>query len=158
MKRAIKNHLWDFTWLVVMVVVGLGTAGYILTKERLRLPFLSQSQYTLNADFTTGKAVTPGQGQTVNISGVQVGDIGGVKLQDGIAVVQLNIDTKYRHLIHENATALLRPRTGLEDMFVELDPGSSAAPVAPSGYTIPLSNTMPTVEADEILSSLDADR
>jgi phospholipid/cholesterol/gamma-HCH transport system substrate-binding protein len=156
-KRAIKSHLGDFAAIVVLLVLSLVVAGYIVTKERLRLPFLSSSEYTLNADFTTGKAVTPGQGQTVNISGVQVGEISGVTLKNGMAVVKLSIDQKYRHLIHQNATALLRPRTGLEDMFLELDPGSSPAPVAKSGFTIPLSNTMPTIEADEVLSSLDAD-
>ncbi|HLJ04336.1 MAG TPA: MlaD family protein [Solirubrobacteraceae bacterium] len=157
MRRAIKNHIGDFAAIVALLVLSLAVAGYILTNERLRLPFLSSSQYTLNAAFTTAKAVTPGQGQTVNISGVQVGEIGGVQLKDGVAIVQLKIDSKYRKMIHENATALLRPRTGLEDMFVELQPGAGPSPVAPSGYTIPLSNTMPTIEADEILSSLDAD-
>ena len=42
-------------------------------------------------------------------------------------------------------------------MFVELSPGIGNAPVAKSGYTIPVSNTMPVVNLDEILSSLDAD-
>ena len=101
--------------------------------------------------------MTPGQGQTVRISGVQVGLIGKVTLKNGEAVVQMNIDPKYKHLIHTNATALLRPRTGLEDMFVELSPGPASAPVAKPGYTIPVSNTMPDVNLDEILSSLDAD-
>lgn len=157
MKRAIKTHISDFVAIVALLIVAVLVAGYILTQERLRLPFISQNQYSINAEFTTAKSVTPGQGQTVDISGVRVGEIAGVKLRDGVAVVKLNIDSKYRHLIHRNATALLRPRTGLEDMFVELNPGSSPAPVARSGYTIPLSNTMPTIEADEVLSSLNAD-
>ncbi|HZU40802.1 MAG TPA: MlaD family protein [Solirubrobacteraceae bacterium] len=157
MKRAIKTHAGDFAAIVALLVLSLFVAGYIVIHERLRLPFISASQYSINADFTTAKAVTPGQGQTVDISGVQVGQIGAVTLKDGVAVVRLDIDQKYKHLIHENATALLRPRTGLEDMFVELNPGRGPSPVAPSGYTIPVSNTMPTIEADEVLSSLNAD-
>jgi len=87
----------------------------------------------------------------------QVGQIGDVQLKNGIAVVKLAIDEKYKHVIHQNATALLRPRTGLKDMFVEVDPGTSSSPVAKAGYTIPVSNTLPDVNSDEILASLDSD-
>ena len=56
---------------------------------------------------------------------MQIGEIGGVTLKNGIAVVSMDIDQQYKHLIHTDATALLRPRTGLKDMFIELNPGSS---------------------------------
>jgi phospholipid/cholesterol/gamma-HCH transport system substrate-binding protein len=88
---------------------------------------------------------------------VQVGQLGAVTLKNGIATVQMQIDQKYRHLIHTDATAVARPRTGLQDMFIEVSPGSPKAPIAPAGYTIPVSNTMPEVNVDEILASLDAD-
>jgi phospholipid/cholesterol/gamma-HCH transport system substrate-binding protein len=159
-KRAIKTHLKDFLAIIALVIMSVLVAGYILTNERLALPFLSPSQYTINADFTEAKAVTPGQGQTVNISGVKVGEISGVSVKNGTAVVQMSIDQKYRHLIHQDATALLRPRTGLEDMFVELTPSvgtNDRTPIAKSGYTIPLSNTLPNIESDEVLSALNSD-
>src|SRR5512135_3106852 len=105
----------------------------------------------MNAEFSTAQAVTPGQGQTVRVSGVQIGDIGSVSLKNGMAIVQMEIDQKYKHLIHTDATALLRPRTGLKDMFIELDPGSKKAPIAKPGFTIPVSNTLPDVNVDEIL-------
>jgi phospholipid/cholesterol/gamma-HCH transport system substrate-binding protein len=93
----------------------------------------------------------------VRVSGVQIGEIGKVTLKNGEAIIQMQIDDKYKHLIHTDATALARPRTGLQDMFIELNPGSKTAPIAKAGYTIPLSNTLPEVNVDEILSSLDAD-
>jgi phospholipid/cholesterol/gamma-HCH transport system substrate-binding protein len=156
-KRAIKTHMGDFVALVGLLILSVVVAGYVLSHERLRFPFIESSPYTINAEFSTAQAVTPGQGQTVRVSGVQVGDIGKVSLKDGMAVVQLDIDKKYKRLIHQNATALLRPRTGLKDMFVELNPGTSGAPVAKAGYTIPVSNTLPDINTDEILSSLDSD-
>ena len=45
---------------------------YILGHERLHLPFVNQPM-TINAEFSTAQAVTPGQGQYVTISGVQIG-------------------------------------------------------------------------------------
>ena len=157
MKRAIKTHLTDFTAILVLVVAALAVAAYILNHERLRFPFIQSAPFTMNAAFSTAQAVTPGQGQSVRVSGVQIGSIGGVSLHDGTAVVQMQIDPSYKHLIHTDATALLRPRTGLQDMFIELNPGSGRAPVARPGFTIPVSNTLPQVNLDEILASLDSD-
>ena len=155
---AIRKHWKDFAAIVALLLITVGIAGYILSNERLRFPW-EPSPFTINASFATAQAVTPGQGQSVRVSGVQIGLVGKVTLKNGEGVVQMDIDPKYKHLIHTDWSALLRPRTGLDDMFIELSPGPTGdhAPVAPSGYTIPVSNTMPVVNLDEILSSLDAD-
>jgi phospholipid/cholesterol/gamma-HCH transport system substrate-binding protein len=52
---------------------------------------------------------------------------------------------------------LLRPKTGLKDMIVEMNPGTKAAGALPEGGTIPIQNTAPDVNLDEVLSSLDSD-
>ena len=157
MKRAILAHQRDFMAIIVLVALSVVVGAYILGHERLRFPFFATSVYNLNAEFETAQAVTPGQGQSVRVSGVQIGEISGVSLKNGVAIVNMQIDQKYRSLVHENATALLRPRTGLKDMFVELDPGRSPSPVVPDNFTIPVSNTNPDVDVDEILDSLDSD-
>jgi phospholipid/cholesterol/gamma-HCH transport system substrate-binding protein len=159
MKRAIRTHLKDFAAIAALVLLSIVVAGYVLVRQGLRLPFVESSQFTLNAELSTAQAVTPGQGQSVRVSGVQIGDIGGVTLRNGIALVRMDIDSQYRDVVHRDWTALLRPRTGLKDMFIELSPpaGGSRAPVAPRGYTIPVANTLPDVNLDEILASLDAD-
>ena len=51
---------------------------------------------------------------------------------------------------------LLRPRTGLQDMTIEIDPGTSGEPLE-EGATIPLAQTEPNVQPDQILASLDGD-
>src|ERR1700716_3234995 len=122
---------------MALLVLSVLVAGYILSHERLRFPFIQSTPFTLNAEFSTAQAVTPGQGQTVRISGVQIGEIGNVTLKNGMAEVQMNIEDKYKHVIHQNWTALLRPKTGLKDMFIELSPGRGPSPVAKAGYTIP---------------------
>jgi phospholipid/cholesterol/gamma-HCH transport system substrate-binding protein len=157
MKRAIKTHIVDFAAILVLLLLSVAVAGYILNHERFRFPFIQSSPITLNAQFSTAQAVTPGQGQSVRVSGVQIGEIGNVTLKNGIATVQMQIDQQFKHLIHTDATALLRPKTGLKDMFIEVDPGSRSAPVAKAGFTIPVSNTDPDIDVDEILASLDSD-
>jgi phospholipid/cholesterol/gamma-HCH transport system substrate-binding protein len=157
MKRAIKTHATDFAAIIVLLVLSVVVAGYILNHEGLRFPFIESSPFTINAEFSTAQAVTPGQGQSVRVSGVQIGTVGGVTLKNGVAIVQMDIDSQYKGVIHQNWSALLRPKTGLKDMFIELSPGRGSSPVAKPGYTIPVANTLPDIDVDEILGSLDAD-
>ena len=64
----------------------------------------------------------------------------------------MDIDQEYKDLVHTDATALLRPKTGLKDMFIDLEPGRGDAPVAKEGFTIPIRATQPDVNPDEILA------
>jgi len=158
MRRAIVKHRTDFAALVSLIVVAGGVAFYVLQHQRLRFPFLEEKPFVLKGEFETAQAVTPGQGQTVRVSGVRIGDIGKVELRrTGRAVITMEIDRKYEDLIHTDATALLRPKTGLKDMFVEVLPGSHDRPVAKHESTIPVRSTLPDVNPDEFLASLDRD-
>ncbi len=121
--------------LVVAATVGI----YILENQRLRFPLLEDKPFQLKAEFATAQAVTPGQGQTVRVSGVRIGDIAKTELEDGRAIITMDLDREYDELVHTDATALLRPKTGLKDMFIELNPGTTDAPVADEGWTIPVS-------------------
>jgi phospholipid/cholesterol/gamma-HCH transport system substrate-binding protein len=156
-KRAIRAHLTDFVAVIGLLVVALGVSYVILQNQRLRIPLLEPEPYVLKAEFTTGQAVTAGQGQTVRVAGVRIGDIGKVELKDGRAVIEMQLDQEYKDLVHADASALLRPKTGLKDMFVDLGPGTDEAPLATEGFTIPLRATQPDVNPDEIYSALDRD-
>ena len=126
-KRAIREHLRDFIAIGVLAVLAIVTTSVILVRQQANfpswLPILGQSHFELKAEFSSSQAVTPGQGQTVDLSGVKIGSVQGVNLESGRAVVTMNIDPKYAPLIHTDASLLLRPRTGLQDMTIEIDPG-----------------------------------
>jgi phospholipid/cholesterol/gamma-HCH transport system substrate-binding protein len=156
-RTAIRKHLKDFLAVVGLVLIAGGVSVYILGKQRLRFPFVQQKPFVINAEFQTAQAVIAGQGQTVRVSGVRIGDIGAVKLKDGRAIVRMDIERKYADMIHTDATALLRPKTGLKDMFIQLDPGTDSAPVVKEKWTVPIDATTPDVNPDEILSTLDSD-
>jgi phospholipid/cholesterol/gamma-HCH transport system substrate-binding protein len=153
-KRAIAAHRVDFAAIAVLVVAAIGVTIYILEHQPSFV--FGQSYYTVQAPFTTAAAVTAGQGQAVTIAGVQVGQVGGVTLRDGQAVVTMNIYKQYAP-IYRDATVLLRPRTPLKDMYLELDPGSRNAGRVPDGGSLSIANTQPDVDLSEILSSLDSD-
>jgi len=154
---AIKKNLGNFAAIIGLIVIAAGVSLYILNEQRLRLPFVEPKPFQLKAEFSTAQAVVAGQGQTVRVAGVRIGDIGGVELKNGHAVIRMDIDKQYKGLVHTNATALLRPKTGLKDMFVDLQPGGGDAPAAQAGFTIPIRATQPDVNPDEVLSVLDTD-
>ncbi|WP_372789431.1 MlaD family protein [Paraconexibacter sp.] len=157
MKRAIRKYAKDFASVIGLMIIAAVVGGYILSNQRLRFPIFEDAPFVLKAEFSTAQAVTPGQGQTIRVSGVRIGDISKVELRDGIAVVTMDIDKKFDRLVRTDARALLRPKTGLKDMFVELTPGTKRAPVAKENWTIPVANTLPDVNPDEVFAALDAD-
>jgi phospholipid/cholesterol/gamma-HCH transport system substrate-binding protein len=160
MRAAIRKHSRDFAFIVGLVVIALIVGGYILTKQRFTLPhgvpLVGSDFVTYTAELQSAQSVTPGQGQTAQVAGVDVGEISNVDLVNGRAVVTMKIRRKFTP-IYTDATALLRPKTGLNDMVLQLAPGSKRSGEAPAGFTIPVSQTLPNVNFDEILGALDTD-
>jgi phospholipid/cholesterol/gamma-HCH transport system substrate-binding protein len=160
MTTAIRKHWRDFAAILGLILVATLVASVILSNQRLTLPgwvpFIGKDFYEIEAELSTAQAVTPGQGQTVNIAGVEVGEIKSVKLENGRAIIGLKIEPKYDR-VYKDASVLLRPKTGLKDMVAELTPGTAAAGRLPDGGRIPVSQTLPDVNLDEILAALDAD-
>ena len=93
----------------------------------------------------------------MNIAGIKVGDITGVDARGRPGRGDDGGRQRPAGLIKEDAALLLRPKTGLNDMVIEVDPGSRGSENIEEGATIPLASTQPNVNPDEILASLDAD-
>ena len=155
MRRAVGKNLRPFLLVVALMAIGTGVAAYILAHQRLRFPVLEEEPVKLSMSLPTAQAVTPGQGQTVRVSGIQIGEIGKVRLDEGHAVVELLVNPKYEGLIRQDATTLMRPKTSLKDMFLEVDPGRGR-PLR-EGDALPLRNALPDVNPDEFLAMLDTD-
>jgi len=155
LKDAIRRNLPRFLLLIAFMAVGLSVGAYIVAHQRLRFPLIEEEPITLKAQLPTAQAVTPGQGQTVRVSGVQIGEIGEVELVDGRPVVEMKIDPEYEGLVTDRATALLRPKTSLKDMFLELDPGRGRP--LEEGEMLDVSQTIEDVHPDQVLRMLDAD-
>lgn len=158
-----KRRLWVQTrrygghLVMVLVLMALGTAAgfVILINQRLPSPF--QSYYSLNGAFTTAAAVVPGLGEPVNVAGVRVGEINGTSLQNGQAIIHMQIDPSQLPRIYRDAQADLVPKTPLKDMEVDIWPGHRSAGVMPRGSTIPVSQTLSPIDSDEVLAALDGD-
>ena len=155
MRLAIKKHWSSFALLTGIAVIACAVAVYILSQQDFRFPLVEESPKRIQVELSNAQAVQPGQGQTVRVAGIEVGRIGDVELEDGVAVVDLEIDRRYEKLIRQDATVLLRPKTALKDMFIEVDPGTGE--VLDEGERIPAANSLPDIDPDEIYAALDED-
>ncbi|HLM37102.1 MAG TPA: MlaD family protein, partial [Gaiellaceae bacterium] len=159
MKRAIKKYRKDFTAVIGVMLLSIGVLGYIISQQdaRPRIPVLEGKPFILQIELADARAVVPAQGQKITVAGVQIGKVQGIELQEGKAIVMAHLDPRYKGLVREDATALLRPKTGLKDMFLEIDPGSRSARPLDEMERIPVANTAPDVDPDEVLEALDSD-
>jgi phospholipid/cholesterol/gamma-HCH transport system substrate-binding protein len=160
-REQIERYRSAFIAVVVMFAFAIFTGGYILAHENLHLPgwvpVIGKSYFKLKGEFQTAQALTPGQGQAVTIAGAKVGEIESVELHNGVAGVTMKITPKYARYIYRDATMLMRPKTGLQDMTVEVNPGTPSAGKLHSGELLPLSQTAPNINFDEFLAGLDAE-
>jgi phospholipid/cholesterol/gamma-HCH transport system substrate-binding protein len=155
MMAVLRKNFLALLPLLGLAAIGLVVGTYILANQRLRFPIVEEEPIRMKVELPTAQAVTPGQGQFVRVAGVKIGSIGPVELEDGHATVEIEIDNEYEGLIREDATMLLRPKTGLKDMFLEVDPGRGKP--LEEGATLRLGNAIQDVNLDEILAMLDRD-
>jgi phospholipid/cholesterol/gamma-HCH transport system substrate-binding protein len=160
LSRQARGHRKDTIAIVVLAVAGLVMMLGIFTQQKASLPswlpFVGEEFEHISAEFSTAQAVTPGQGQSVDIAGIQIGKVTSVDLEDGHAVVGMDIVPEYMKLIHPNATFLLRPKTGLNDMVVEVAPGSGKKHIE-AGANFTLAQTEANTNLEAFLATLDGD-
>jgi phospholipid/cholesterol/gamma-HCH transport system substrate-binding protein len=158
--RQSRGRSKDTIAIAVLVALGIVMTLWIFTQQKASLPswvpLVGEEFAHVTGEFTTAQAVTPGQGQAVDVAGIQIGKVTSVNLEDGHAVVGMDIEPKYLGLIRPDASLLLRPKTNLNDMVVEVDPGTGKGHIE-DGHNFPLSRTEPNVNLDAFLATLDAD-
>ncbi len=159
--KAFKSNIKAAVALIGLIVLGCAVGSYILSQQRLNppawIPVVGEDTFVIKAELDNAQGVLPGQGQAVNISGIKVGSIQSVELEDGRAVATLSIEDRFSR-IYPNASVLLRPKTGLKDMLIELDPGSpSSGDPLDEEATLANDQTNADVNFDEFLASLDGD-
>jgi phospholipid/cholesterol/gamma-HCH transport system substrate-binding protein len=160
LSRQARGHRKDTIAIFVLAIAGLVMMLGIFTQQKASLPawlpLVGEEFDQISAEFSTAQAVTPGQGQSVDVAGIQIGKVTSVDLEDGHAVVGMDIEPKYMELIHPDASFLLRPKTGLNDMIVEVEPGTDKRHIE-DGAHFTLAQTEPNTNLDAFLATLDAD-
>jgi len=145
----------NVTALVVLILAGCVSMAGIVSYLPVSYPW--EDTFEFSAEFEEVPGVNPKSSQSVQIAGVQVGKITGWKVTErGTAVLNMELQEGTPATIFENATAVLRTSTVLNNMYVEISEGGPPAKPLTEGGRIPLSQTRRPIQADQVLSHLDA--
>jgi phospholipid/cholesterol/gamma-HCH transport system substrate-binding protein len=140
--------------VIALLVLALTAGAIILGNQRFTPPWADQ--YMLTAAFEGAPGVSPGHGQEVRIAGVIVGQISGAEVgPDGKARVTMEMNPGT--VVYDNASLVLRPKSPLNEMYVEIAPGGPPGRALPSGADLPVANTKRAIQVDEVLGHLDGD-
>jgi virulence factor Mce-like protein len=117
------------------------------------VPFAPQG-YRFSVEFDQAVELAPQS--EVEISGVQVGRVVSVTLdhRTGLARAVIEVDRQFAPR-PADTSAILRQKTLLGETFFELSAGSPTAPRLRDGGTLPQGQVAPTVQLDQIFSTLD---
>lgn len=138
--------------MALLIVLATVAGSWVLGNQRFTAPWADR--FELAAEFEAVPGVAPGNGQEVRMYGVIVGQITDARVNDeGRAELVMSLDPG--HPVYEDARLVLRPKSPLNEMYVEIDPGTPEAGRVESGTTLPVTNTERPVQVDEVLGHLD---
>lgn len=150
-RTARDGGMSPFTVGVIALVIVLIGCYFGFTKAN---PF--SNPYELHATFETASNLKPNS--PVRIAGVDVGKVTDVEPFKNGQQVQAKVTMEIQDKglpIHSDAQLKVRPRIFLEgNYFVDMKPGSPAAPKLNSGGTIPPTQTAGPVQFGDLLAAL----
>jgi ABC-type transporter Mla subunit MlaD len=88
---------------------------------------------------------------------VPMGAVDQVSVEGGRAVATLKLDPDAAGKLHEGAEARIVPRSALQDLTVDIDPGDVSNPALTDGAAIETDRTSTTVGTDRVIDVLDVD-
>lgn len=142
----------DVSALAVLMVIGVVSAAIIKSYVGGSAPWSDET--VVKAEFAQVPGLNLSSQSSVTMAGVRVGKVTDAEAtDDGTALVTMTLDGTYD--VYRDARAVLRPKNPLNEMQVELNPGTPAAGRLSGSARIPVSQTERPVQADEILDKLD---
>ncbi len=117
------------------------------------IPFAAEG-YRFSVEFNQAVELSPQS--DVRIAGVSVGKVSSVNLdtKTGLSRAVIQIDSRFAPR-PADTRAVLRAKSLLGEIYVELTPGSEHGPRIPDGGSIQQARVAPTVQLDQILSTFD---
>jgi phospholipid/cholesterol/gamma-HCH transport system substrate-binding protein len=112
----------------IFVVLGIVCLGYLAIRLG-KLEVMGNTGYVVYADFSSVAGLKPGD--PIEIAGVKVGRVDGLKLVDDRARLTLRVEESVK--LPDDTIASVRSRGLIGDKFVLLSPGASDKMIPPAG-------------------------
>lgn len=145
------------TIILLQAALAVGVLWYLFAHEYVQLPLVGPSHYVLHAEFADASGLNGSYHSPVTVAGVPLGRVTGVTYRDGLAVATLELPTSVKGKVFANAQARIIPRSVLQDLMVDITPGSPGSGPLRGGATIPPARTSSTVNLDKVIDTLDPD-
>lgn len=128
----------------LFVVLGMLALAYLSIKLG-RVAFLPGGGYLVSADFPSVGGLRPGA--SIEIAGVEVGQVESIRLADYQArvVLRLNSDVK----LQEDSIASIKTKGLIGEKFIRISPGASEKLIPPNGR---LREVEAPVDLEELIS------
>jgi phospholipid/cholesterol/gamma-HCH transport system substrate-binding protein len=144
--------------IAVQLLAALLFIGYTLTKKSLPLPFAAKP-YEVEVIFPNAQGLDRVDDPAVAVAGTPQGRVTDVAYDPsrGAAVVTMSLNADVRGKIFADASAAIRPGSAIQNLIVNVDPGTPEAGPLPDDQPIPPQHTASYVAIDDLTSVLDAD-
>lgn len=156
-RRTVANAVpFGRVTILAQVLAAAIVVGYLFSSTGVQIPFLTSSSYQLEAYAADADGLNPVNRPEVMIAGVQEGSVQSVTYSPRRreALIRLTLDGSARGKLFANATLRIFPRSPLNNLVVDISPGTPAAgPLR--GSVIP--NVAPApVGFDQVLADMNA--
>jgi phospholipid/cholesterol/gamma-HCH transport system substrate-binding protein len=141
---------WNLPIYLGYVALCVMVLGFVVRGLEFTVPW--SHPYQVTATFTDADSILPNN--EVFLNGTKVGYVGTVTVTGGHAQAQLLFDNGNALPLHPDATAQVRKKNLLGETYIDLTRGSQAGQI-PSGGVIPVSQTVPITEIDQVLAVFD---
>lgn len=130
--------------------------GYTLSKKSIDLPF-SAEPYRVEVVFPNAQGLDRLDQPAAAIAGTPLGSVEKVRYDQGQARVMLRFDAEVKGKVFADARASIRPASALQNLLVNVDPGTPSTGAMPNDGVIGPARTKGYVTLDELTGILDAD-
>lgn len=138
-----------------LIASALAFVVFLIVLDGARLPLISQT-FEVRARFADAAGLRTANHSPVTVAGIELGRVESVKVEDGVAVATLSMDAEAEDRIPADSKARIVPRSALQDLTVEIEPGHAKETVS-EGETLAAAPSAAPVGTDRVLSVLDAD-
>jgi virulence factor Mce-like protein len=142
--------------IAAQVAAAVIAAGGLFVASGARLPF-GEDHVIVEATVPDAAGLDTADHPTVTVGGVKAGAVDAVRFApgDGTARVRLSLEASVANRLFADATVSIRPRSALQDLVVDVDPGDPAA--GPLRSRMIRAGAVAPVGYDRVLGVLDAD-
>jgi phospholipid/cholesterol/gamma-HCH transport system substrate-binding protein len=141
--------------IVLEGLVALGIVVFLFASQDVRTPF-APGRYTVNAVLPDAGGLEAEDEPVVTVAGVPVGTVTEVRTDGRRALATLALDSELRDRMRSDATAEVVPRSALNDLTLDVDPGTADEPLPETAAIRPAALSAP-VGLDQVLRVLDVD-